>query len=34
MDMSLYTSMSSTQMHVYYFIFYNELLVNSLIINM
>jgi len=34
MDMPLYTSMSSTQIHVYSWIFYNELCVNNLIINM
>jgi hypothetical protein len=33
MDMSLYTSMSPTQIHAYYLIFHNELFVNDLLIN-
>jgi len=33
MDMSLYTSMLSTQIHVYYLIFHNELFVNNLLIS-
>jgi hypothetical protein len=33
MDMSLYTSMSSIQIHVYYLIFHNELFVNNLLIS-
>jgi hypothetical protein len=35
MNMSLYTSMFSTQIHVYYLIFQNELFINyKLLINM
>jgi len=33
MDISLCTSMSSTQIHVYYLIFHNELFVDNLLIN-
>jgi hypothetical protein len=32
MNMSLYTSMSSTQIHVYYLIFLNELFVTNFLI--
>jgi hypothetical protein len=32
MDMSLYTLMSSNQIHIYYLIFHNELFVNILLI--
>jgi hypothetical protein len=32
MDMSIYTLRSFTQIHVYYLIFHNELLVNNLLI--
>jgi hypothetical protein len=33
MNMFLYTSMSSTQIHVYYLIFQNELFVTSFLIS-
>jgi hypothetical protein len=33
MDMFIYTSMFFTKIHVYHFIFHNELLFNNLIIN-
>jgi len=33
MDMFMYTLMSSTQIHVYYLIFHNELFVNNILIN-
>jgi hypothetical protein len=33
MNMSLYTSMSFTQIHVYYLIFQNELFVTNFLIN-
>jgi hypothetical protein len=32
MDMSLYTLMSSNQIHVYYLTFHNELFVDNLLI--
>jgi hypothetical protein len=33
MDMSIYTLIAFTQIHVYNLIFHNELLVNNLLIN-
>jgi hypothetical protein len=33
MNMSLYTSMSSTQIHAYYLIFHNQLFVTNFLIS-